>query len=173
MNPLASEAAFYAGLPTKRIAAGVLITDELDRVLLLQPSYQSAWEIPGGTVEAGESPRSAARREVAEELGLDIGLGRLLVVDWVPEAPPKTEGLMFIYDGGVLDEGRTPIRLQGSELNAYGFVDLEGAMGLASERAERRFKAALAARLMGRVLELEDGWRQSLQPAGEGHPIRE
>jgi hypothetical protein len=73
----------------------------------------------------------------------------------------------------VLDEGRTPIRLQGSELNAYGFVDLEGAMGLASERAERRFKAALAARRMGRVLELEDGWRQSLQPAGEGHPIRE
>lgn len=172
MNPLASESAFFAGLPAKRIGAGVLITDELDRVLLLQPSYRSAWEIPGGTVEAGESPRSAARRAVGEELGLDIGLGRLLVVDWLPEAPPKTEGLTFIYDGGVLDENRSPIRLQRAELNAYGFVDLEGATGLASDRAERRFKAAVAARRLGRVLELEDGWRQSLQPAGEGFATR-
>lgn len=172
MNPLASDAAFYASLPGKRIAAGVLITDDLDRVLLLQPSYKPTWEIPGGVVEAGESPRAAARREVREELGLDIGLGRLLVVDWVAEDPPKTEGLMFVYDGGVLDAADRPIRLERAELNAYGFVDLDGAVGLASERAERRWKAALAARRMGRLLELEDGWRQPLQPAGEASAPR-
>jgi ADP-ribose pyrophosphatase YjhB (NUDIX family) len=168
---MAAEAAFYAGLPAKRIATGVLITDELDRVLMLQPSARPTWEIPGGIVEAGESPRSAARREVAEELGWEIGIGRLLVVDWLPEAPPKTEALVFVYDGGVVEATGMPIRLQGSALNAYGFVDLEGATGLASERAERRFKAALAARRMGRVLELEDGWRQSLQPTGESRAI--
>ncbi len=172
MNPFAADAAFYASLPGKRIAAGVLITDDLDRVLLLQPSYKSTWEIPGGTVKAGESPRAAARREVGEELGLDIGLGRLLVVDWVAEEPPKTEGLVFVYDGGVLDMADRSIRLQRAELNAYGFVDLDGAMGLASERAERRWKAALAARQMGRLLELEDGWRQPLQPAGEASRLQ-
>jgi ADP-ribose pyrophosphatase YjhB (NUDIX family) len=168
MRPIADESAFYAGLPAKRIAAGVLITDVADRVLLVQPSYQPTWEIPGGLVHADESPRSAARRAVSEELGLDIGLGRLLVVDWVPEEPPKTEALVFIYDAGVLTEERTAIRLQRADLNAYGFVDLEGAMGLASERAERRFKAALYARRLGRVLELEDGWRQALEPGAVG-----
>lgn len=172
MNPLASDAAYYASLHGKRMAAGVLITDDLDRVLLLQPSYKPTWEIPGGVVEAGESPRAAARREVREELGLDIGLGRLLVVDWIAEDPPKTEGLMLVYDGGVLDGADRSIRLQRAELNAYGFVDLEGAMGLASERAERRWKAALDARRMGRVLELEDGWRQPLEPAPRGQGAR-
>jgi ADP-ribose pyrophosphatase YjhB (NUDIX family) len=170
VNPLASDAAFYDSLPAKRIVAGVLITDDLDRVLLLQPSYKPTWEIPGGVVQAGESPRAAARREVREELDLDIGLGRLLVVDWLAEEPPKTEGLVFVYDGGILEAARTPLRLQRAELNAYGFVDLDGAQGLASERAERRWKAALAARQMGRLLELEDGWRQPLQPAGEAQP---
>ena len=168
MNPLAAEAAFYAGLPAKRVGAGVLVTDEIGRVLLLQPAYKATWEIPGGIVEGGESPRAAARRKVAEELGLEIGLGRLLVVDWVAEDPPKTEGLMFVYDGGVLDVADRSIRLQRSELNAYGFVDIDGAVGLTSERLERRIKAALAARRGGPLLELEDGWRQPLQPAGEG-----
>jgi ADP-ribose pyrophosphatase YjhB (NUDIX family) len=163
---LPNVAAFYASLPTKRVTAGVLITDDADRVLLLQPSYTPTWEVPGGGVEAGESPRAAARRHVGEELGFDPGIGRLLVVDWVPEEPPKTEAVAFLYDGGTLDPVRAAgIRLHRADLNAYGFVDLEGAMGLVSDRAERRVKAALAARRSGRLLELEDGWRQELEPA--------
>ena len=168
MRPLGDEAARYASLPAKRVAAGVLITDDLGRVLLLQPSTTPTWRVPGGLVQPGESPRSAARRAAADELGLDIGLGRLLVVDWVPEEPPKAEVLVFVYDGGTIDPARTPIRLHRADLNAYGFVDLEGAMGLASERAERRFKAAVYARRLGRVLELEDGWRQALEPGTVG-----
>jgi len=39
------------------------------------------YEFPGGKIEAGESPRDALRREVREELGLDIEVGvELLVV---------------------------------------------------------------------------------------------
>lgn len=168
MNPIAAEAvqASQPSRPMKRIASAVLVTDDLDRVLLLQPSSMPTWMIPGGTVAAGESPRGAVRRALRESLDLEIGIGRLLVVDWVSEAP-SGEALVFVYDGGVLDAG-TPIHLDHAQLNAYGFVDLEGAVGLASERAERRWKAALDARRRGTpVLELEDGWRQSLQPAGQ------
>ncbi|WP_431949683.1 NUDIX domain-containing protein [Nocardia lijiangensis] len=40
------------------------------RVLLAQPSYKPEWIFVGGTVDAGESPRTALERELAEELRL-------------------------------------------------------------------------------------------------------
>src|SRR5918992_2918417 len=152
------QAAFYASLPTKRVAAGVLITDDLDRVLLLQPSFKPTWEIPGGVTQEGESPRAAARRELREELGLEREITSLLVVDWVRAEPPRTDGLSFVYDGGRLDDAEARAILLGRpELNAYGFVDMEGAVGLVSERLERRIVAALQARRARRAVELEDG----------------
>jgi len=151
-------AAFYASLPTKRMGAGVLIVDWESRVLLVQPAYKPTWEIPGGVVEAGESPRAAARREAREELGIDLTIGSLLVLDWVPAREDRPDGLMLIYDGGTLDDADARrIRLPGGELNAYGFVDLESAVGLLSDSLERRVKTALRARRLGRAIELEDG----------------
>ena len=51
---------FTATLPRKRMGAGVLLSDELGRVLLVEPTYKPSWEVPGGVVEADESPRAAA-----------------------------------------------------------------------------------------------------------------
>lgn len=92
-----------AGLPRKRMAAGLLLTDADERVLLVEPVYKAGWEIPGGCVEADESPYQAAIRECREELGLDLAPGRLLVVDWVPARAGRTEGVMVVYDCGTLD----------------------------------------------------------------------
>jgi 8-oxo-dGTP pyrophosphatase MutT (NUDIX family) len=54
-----------------------LLTDG-DRVLLVRHTYGRAqWLVPGGSVKRGERPLSAARREIREELGIDIE-------DWTP-----------------------------------------------------------------------------------------
>ena len=54
-------------------AAGILL-DEHNRVLLLKHRFRSggSWGLPGGFIEAGEQPEEALRRELHEEVGLEI-----------------------------------------------------------------------------------------------------
>nr|WP_055510325.1 NUDIX domain-containing protein [Nonomuraea pusilla] len=60
-----------------RPAARVVCLDRDGRVLLLhwydRVSGTTVWEPPGGGLDPGESPIEAARRELAEETGLDAG----------------------------------------------------------------------------------------------------
>lgn len=150
--------AFYRGLPAKRMGSAVLFVDEDGRVLLVRPTYKPSWEIPGGLVEEGESPHEAATREVAEEIGLDRPAGRFLCVDWVPPRDPKTDGLMFLFDGGVLDSNDVAaIVLPPEELSEYRFVDSTDLEDFFPERIARRLVAGLAARDQGTTRYLVDG----------------
>ncbi|MGH3280529.1 MAG: NUDIX domain-containing protein, partial [Trebonia sp.] len=63
---------YVASLPRKRMAVAALIRDADDRALLVSPTYEGSWLVPGGVVDAGESPHAACRREVAEETGLSL-----------------------------------------------------------------------------------------------------
>lgn len=74
-------------LPRKRMGSGVLVRDELGRVLVVKPTYKQSWEIPGGAVEADESPRTTCRREVEEELGLVRPVGRCCA--WSGRGPSR------------------------------------------------------------------------------------
>ena len=68
---------------------GAVVAVWLDdgRILAVQQSYRANLSWPGGGIRRGEQPREAARRELREELGLDIRpddlvLAREMVVDW-------------------------------------------------------------------------------------------
>jgi 8-oxo-dGTP pyrophosphatase MutT (NUDIX family) len=106
-------------------------------------------------VEADESPREACRREVQEELGCDLAIGRLLCIEWQGPEPDRTESMMFVYDGGELDAAQ--IRLPADELSAYAFVSGNELDGFMVERLARRTRAALRALDEGRLVELEHG----------------
>ena len=87
----------------KRVAADVLIRDQTGRVLLVDPTYKPGWDLPGGMAEANESPRAAARRELREELGLDLEPGRPLAIEWVGPHGPWDDRITLVFDGGVLE----------------------------------------------------------------------
>lgn len=160
---------YYRSLPGKRIGAGLLCRDADDRVLLVQPTYKPTWELPGGVVEAGESPAACAAREVREELGVDLPVGRLLVVDWLPVRPPKTEGLMMQFDGGVVDEGVTSrFHLPPDELSAWRWFGSEELDAVLPDYMARRTRLAVAAARSGATSYLE--WGRPLGSAPTGHP---
>ena len=131
----------------KRVSADVLLRDEAGRVLLVKPTYKPGWDLPGGMAEANEAPDDAARRELKEELGLDVTLHGLLVVDWVPPHGPWDDQLAFIFDGGVLYAGQTTaLRPRDGELSTTAFVSPLEAARLLGDRLARRLRAALVAK---------------------------
>jgi 8-oxo-dGTP diphosphatase len=151
---------YVASLARKRMAAGALFRDGADRVLLVDPVYRDTWDLPGGAVEAEESPQAACRREVAEELGLDRPAGRVLAVDWVPSRPGRPEGLVVVYDGGVLTPAEIDaITVQEGELAGFAFVVPAGVAERVTPLVGRRITACLDAVASGSVLSLEGGSR--------------
>jgi 8-oxo-dGTP diphosphatase len=60
---------------------GAVVLDADDRLLVVRrrnPPGAGQWSVPGGRVEPGEDEPSAVRREVLEETGLDVVVGRRL-----------------------------------------------------------------------------------------------
>lgn len=155
-------AAYIASLPRVLAGAAALYRDARGHVLLVEPNYREGWALPGGTVESdrNESPRTAARRESAEEIGIDVPLGRLLAVDWSlgPARPPL---VAYLYDGGVLDAAQLDsIVLQQEELLSWELVEperlteyLPGAVGLRAREACRVLASGES------TVELENGLR--------------
>jgi len=139
---------WFASLAGVVVAAGGFITDPAGRVLLVKPNYRDLWSLPGGICEHGEPPHVGCHRELTEELGLDVPLGQLLVIDWSqPFGADERPIMHFIFDGGQRDDG-SGIVIQESELDGYEFVggaDLDSylpAFGLARVRGALRARAS-------------------------------
>ena len=96
------EKGFYI-MKTIEVVAAVIVDGE-DRILATQRGYgdmKDGWEFPGGKMEAGETPQQALRREIAEELAVDIEVGDLLgTVEW---DYPKFHLTMHCYWCRVMD----------------------------------------------------------------------
>lgn len=127
-----------------RVAAGALFFDDIGRVLLVKPNYKDGWDIPGGYVEPGETPSESCRREVKEELGLDVDVRRLLVVDWAPSAA-EGDKVLFVFDGGTLAGDVSALKLQRDELERAEFHANSSFEDLMPARLARRLLAAVEA----------------------------
>ena len=148
---------YYAQLARVRQGAGALITTVDGRVVMYDVTYRDYLELPGGAVEAGESPPAACRRECREELGIDIAVGRLLVVDHQTNEGDRGDSVMFVYDGGAIDEAAllgVPTSEEGREVVLVDPTDLDSAT---IPRLANRIRSALTARDTGRAIEAVNG----------------
>jgi 8-oxo-dGTP diphosphatase len=81
------------------VVAGV-IRDRRGRILLARRTegrdLAGLWEFPGGKHEAGESAEAALKRELREELGIDIEIGAAVIR--VPQAYPDKRLYLDVHD---------------------------------------------------------------------------
>lgn len=131
-------------LPRKRAISQLLVRDTADRVLLCRLTYKQDWDLPGGVVEVGESPRTAVEREVAEELGLALDAGALLLTDWLPAWSGWDDAVCLVFDGGahppdILER----VVKQQREIRDVAFCTLDEVDARAADFTARRVRAAL------------------------------
>lgn len=66
--------------PLMMVACAIFLFDDAGRILLQHRADDGTWGVPGGSMELGETPEEAARREFFEETGLTVGKLELLCV---------------------------------------------------------------------------------------------
>ena len=146
-DPESFRALLNSILPRKRGISQLLLCDPADRVLLCQLTYKRDWDLPGGVIEVGESPRTGLVREVAEELGLELEPGALLLTDWLPPWGGWDDALCLVFDGGthpadIIDRMTKDPR----EIKGVAFCTPEEVTQRAADFTARRIAAALEAR---------------------------
>jgi len=125
---------FLNGLPKKRMSAGALFRNSVDEVLFVKPNYRDTWLVPGGVVDANESPKHACEREVLEEIGLSLNVSDLLVTVYTHPSENNTEALMCMFDGGIMTQAQSDaIRYPDGEIEAHKFMTLEEATPLVTQ----------------------------------------
>jgi 8-oxo-dGTP diphosphatase len=85
--------------PRKLVVAGLIIDRDDRRILITQrradQSLPLQWEFPGGKVEPGEPPAAALVRELQEEIGVTVAVGRIW--DVLFHAYPAFDLVMLVY----------------------------------------------------------------------------
>lgn len=77
----------------QRKAVGAIVWDKMGQVLLVRRRDNHLWCLPTGTVEKGETEEAAVRREMREELGIEVELSGLRAVY------QKDPALCLVKDG--------------------------------------------------------------------------
>jgi 8-oxo-dGTP diphosphatase len=105
------------------VVAGLIVHG--DRVLLTQRLAGGPlgleWELPGGKVEPGEHPVAALVRELREEIGAAVEVGR--VWDVLHHIYPTFELVMVVY-AAKLAQGERVERLQVADFEWVAVADL-------------------------------------------------
>jgi 8-oxo-dGTP diphosphatase len=79
------------------VTAGLIL--EKEKILVTQRKEEDSqgllWEFPGGKVKPGEEPRQALKRELMEELGIEVEVG--MIFDTVFHIYPENPIFLLIY----------------------------------------------------------------------------
>lgn len=153
------------------LTAKAVIVNKNEEILILKRSkkektHPSAYDLPGGTLEKGESINALLKREIKEETGLDIEGGYLFKVSEYPDRHKKIDdikGLRFIvrYPGNDYEK----IKLNKKEHESFEWLDIEKAIDKFSKKdgfENEKRETILKARDYLEMQKSLDGWKRCL-----------
>ena len=118
---LAAGSSLPAGMPIK---AALVFALSAERQFVLADIVGRGWCIPGGRLEAGETPEQAARREVYEEIGGTVGPLRLLGHFLMTEIEPGASQIVPTYVAAVETLGALPAGTESQGVRTLALEDL-------------------------------------------------
>lgn len=116
-----------ATLPLKRLIVQGLVGDGQGRLALCELTYKKEWDLVGGVADPDESPVESLAREIREEWGLELPVGELVAVNWLPPYRQWRDALLLVFDLGTHPDLLDRLTLQPSELRAVHWVTVEEA----------------------------------------------
>ena len=153
----------------KRVAVGALIFNDCNEILIVKPHYKDGWQVVGGMVESSENPSSAMRREIKEEVGLDLEVGRLLCVDY---GPKDSDSIHLTFDCGRVGDS-AQISYPDNEIVEHRFVSEKETSSLLRPKGAFRMRRVLEAFRTGSVAYIDDdaGSNQGKSSLTKGYPF--
>lgn len=113
------------------VVAGLIVRD--GKLLIAQrpgdKHMGGRWEFPGGKIEKGESPEKALARELSEELGIEVKVGRIYHA--VMHSYPEKDVLLMFYRCSLISGQPEPIEeadvrwIEEKELRAYDWAEAD------------------------------------------------
>jgi 8-oxo-dGTP diphosphatase len=142
-----ASAEYINSLPRKIVGAAAIFFNKNKELLIVKPNYRKGWLVPGGGVDALESPRDGCIREIKEEVGLDIKDLKFVCVQYnknFSEDGAPYDAIQFVFFGGVLsDEQISQIVLAEKELDEFRFCKIEEALTILSGKLSTRIKIGI------------------------------
>jgi nucleoside triphosphatase len=99
---------------------GALIVNEQGKILLTKShKWFDKYTLPGGHIEVGETMKEAVAREVKEEVGLDVEVAQMLLMQEAIFAVEFWKRKHFIFFDFLCKSKDQEVKLDGRELQEY------------------------------------------------------
>lgn len=124
--------------PARVSSAALILENQTGEVLIVKASYKNYWTFPGGIIEADESPRQAAIREVREEIGIAISPDTIKFVAVVDRQSDVAHTYQFIFEAPLNEAMIRQVKLQAEEIDDWVLATRDDTL-----KADRVYSQAL------------------------------
>ncbi|MFE3452803.1 NUDIX hydrolase [Nonomuraea sp. NPDC059194] len=138
-------------LPRWHVGANALVQDQHGRILLVRPARSRTFQLPGGQVDAHETPQDAAGRELREETDLDLLVGPLVAISFEHPSPGWDHPTqIMLFDLGVIDSTTARITARDPDIAEHRWVHPEEAEQFLGPARTERLRAGFLGLRQGR-----------------------